>query len=48
MGTPLGPKFANIYMWYMENNVISDLNIKPAVYTRYVDDIFVIVENYWN
>ena len=32
-------------MGCIENNVLSDLNIKTAVYTRYVDDFFVIVEN---
>ena len=45
MGSPLGPTFANFYMGHIENKVLNDLNIKPAVYTRYVDDVFVMVEN---
>ena len=45
MESSLGPTFANFYMGYIENNVLSDLNIRTAVYTRYLDDIFVIVEN---
>ena len=45
MGSPLGPLFANFYMATVENNILIKLNLKPAVYCRYVDDIFVVVDN---
>ena len=45
MGSPLGPTFANFYMCNLENQILSDLNNKPKIYARYVDDIFLIVKN---
>ena len=45
MGSCLGPTFANFYMAYVENNVLKNEEVKPSVYCRYVDDIFVIVRN---
>ena len=42
MGSPLGPTMANFCLPYFENellNTIQDTN-KPALYLRYVDDIF--------
>ena len=45
MGSPLGPLFANMYMCYIENNVIPSLKNPPIVYTRYVDDIFLLIKN---
>ena len=41
MGSPLGPCFANFYMGHIENIVLNDLGMKPSIYGRYVDDIFV-------
>ena len=47
MGTPLGPTFANFYMCNLENKTFSDIpTIKPLIYTRYVDDIFLVVDNF--
>jgi len=46
MGSPLGPTFANFYMCELENSILCDNQIKPLFYTRYVDDIFLIINNY--
>jgi hypothetical protein len=47
MGSPLGPTFANFYMGYLENNVLlTYANLKPSIYVRYVDDIFILGKNY--
>jgi hypothetical protein len=45
MGSPLGPTFAEFYMCELENRVLLDAQIKPDLYCRYVDDIFVIVRD---
>jgi hypothetical protein len=45
MGSPLGPLFANFYMANLENNILNDLDTKPLIYCRYVDDIFVVIDN---
>ena len=40
MGSPLGVLFANFYMGTIEQKVLVDMNLKPAIYCRYVDDSF--------
>ena len=41
MGSPLGPLFANFYMGSIEEKVFAENpQLKPALYSRYVDDIF--------
>ena len=45
IGTPLGPTFANYYMCELKNNAFNTLTNKPIVYTRHVDDCFVIIDN---
>ena len=45
IGSHLEPTFAIFYMRYIENEVLKNLTIKPLIYTRYVDNIFVVVEN---
>ena len=45
MGSPLGPTFANYYMAHIENLILKDQPIKPNIYARYIDDIFVEVQN---
>jgi hypothetical protein len=45
MGSPLGPTFAEYYMCEIENQVLSEELIKPELYCRYVDDIFVVVRD---
>ena len=43
MGSPLGPVLANIFMCHFETNAINNyLGVLPSVYTRYVDDCFLI------
>ena len=44
MGSPLGPALANIFVRYYEEKLFSEIS-KPAVYFRYVDDIFAIFRN---
>lgn len=44
MGSPLGPLFANFYMASIEENILNN-NLKPKIYCRYVDDIFLLVED---
>ena len=45
MGSPLGPCFANYYMANLENIVLKEIDKKPNIYVRYVDDIFIQVES---
>ena len=45
MGTPLGPTFANYYMYEIENNAFATLYSKRKVYCRYVDDCFLVVDS---
>lgn len=45
MGSPLGPAFAYFYMCHLENKVLQNEELKPPIYCRYVDDIFVVVPN---
>ena len=42
MGSPLGVTFANFYMCSIENRIMSNPQLKPAVYARYVDDCFIL------
>jgi hypothetical protein len=49
MGSPLGPTFANFYMCNVENNIFEENpDMKPKLYARYVDDIFLLIDNYKN
>ena len=46
MGSCLGPTFADFYMCNLENKVFNEHpSLKPALYTRYVDDIFVATQD---
>ena len=45
MGSPLGPLFANFYMCFIENKTLSETSPAPSTYCRYVDDIFVEVQD---
>ena len=44
MGSPLGPTFANFYMCHIENQIVNK-KIKLNTYIRYVDDIFLSVDD---
>ena len=45
MGSPLGPLLSNFYMGDLEHNILQNTNNKPNIYARYVDDIFIVIEN---
>ncbi|MCP4600763.1 MAG: hypothetical protein GY847_09560, partial [Proteobacteria bacterium] len=44
MGGRLSPIIANIYMEFLEHQVLCTTQIRPKTYFRYVDDVFVV----WN
>ena len=45
MGSPLGVLFAETYMAHIESKALDSLNVKPHTYCRYIDDIFVDVQD---
>jgi len=45
MGSPLAPTMANIFMINLEKKISNFTGIKPTLYTRYVDDIFLIFKD---
>ena len=46
MGSPLGVAFANLYMCNLENNILqTQPSLKPTIYCRYIDDIFLVTPN---
>ena len=45
MGSPLGVLFAQAFMSHIEHLAIQNQIVKPHIYCRYIDDIFVCVEN---
>lgn len=44
MGKPFAPEYANIAMWAWETLALSLATLQPALYLRYLDDIFLV----WN
>ena len=42
MGTKMAPSYANIFMHEIEQGFLQTQTIKPLVWKRYIDDIFVI------
>ncbi len=45
MGSRLSPILANIFMEEVETSVLTSLCIRPKLYVRYVDDIFIIYDS---
>ena len=47
MGSPLGPAFANIFMSWLETQILEQCpsSYKPIFYRRYVDDTFALFTN---
>ena len=45
MGSPLGVLFAQAFMAYVEAEVLSDDEMRPHMYCRYIDDILVDVSD---
>jgi hypothetical protein len=44
MGSPIAPTVANIFLGYLEQQIMSTFAHPPRVWWRYVDDTFVIVQ----
>ncbi len=44
MGSRLSPVLANIFMEQLESEVLEKCVIQPKLYTRFVDDIFVVYD----
>ena len=42
MGTRLAPSFANIFMYHFEEKYVYPYPLKPTIWLRYIDDIFMI------
>ncbi|XP_063955552.1 uncharacterized protein LOC135154173 [Lytechinus pictus] len=42
MGTKMAPAYANLYMAVLEEDFLSKCSLKPSLYIRYIDDIFLI------
>lgn len=42
MGTCMAPSYANIFMGILETDIIEKFPIKPYLWLRYIDDIFMI------
>ena len=45
MGTKMAPAYANIYVDAIDNSFLSASLLKPSIYFRYIDEIFVIWPN---
>ena len=45
MGSPLSCTMANFYMCEIENKVIENMQIKPLIYCRFVDDIYLVTRD---
>ena len=45
MGGPLSCTMANFYMSHIENEVLENVDLRPALYGRFIDDIFILVRN---
>lgn len=42
MGTKMAPNYANLFMAHFEENNILNQELKPLLYRRYIDDIFIV------
>ena len=45
MGTRLAPAYANLFMQNLENELLKNIQLKPTIWLRYIDDIFFIWEH---
>lgn len=45
MGTKMAPSYANIFMAYLEKDMLSSFHLKPTHFLRYIDDVFFIWEH---
>ena len=42
IGTKMAPSYANLFMDRLERQLISDARVKPYLWLRYIDDIFMV------
>nr|BAM35674.1 putative reverse transcriptase [Penaeus japonicus] len=42
MGSPLSPVLANLFMEYFEAELLPSISLRPAIWLRYVDDVFAL------
>lgn len=42
MGTKVAPTYANIFMDKLERQILSNAEIQPIIWRRFIDDIFAI------
>ena len=45
MGSPLGPVLANIFMCNFEEKWVANVDSRPSIWFRYVDDAFALFDN---
>ena len=48
MGSPLSPVLAGLYMEYFETELLPTLPVQPALWLRYVDDVFALWPEHQN
>ena len=48
IGAPSSPILAEIVMTWVEETILPTLDIKPMVYLRYVDDLFMVLQHQHN
>ena len=42
MGTKMAPNYANVFMGKLESQFLSECPVKPLIYKRFIDDIFLV------
>ena len=47
MGSFLGPRLANVFMYHFQNNWLENSlpHVKPIVYRKFLDDIFLLFQS---
>ena len=42
MGTRMAPSYANIFMHFLEQRILTASNLKTTIWLRFIDDTFII------
>ena len=42
IGTTFAPPYAIIFMAYLEEKILKDIELQPRIWWKYIDDIFFI------